>query len=370
MGSERTFKTWMNSVNAALQPYGLLIDESLIKEIDEFAPFLDILFCFDKNGKLQTDLFVKPTDARSYLNYSSAHPNHIFSGIVYSQCLRLRRIINDQNRLKNKLTELCQAFEKSNYPRKMLINISSKVLNMQRSLTKVSNTSEDEINSKPILVVSSFGTDEKLVKTLKSQEDKLLQTNSFKNSAKPLFQFVKKTAPNLSNMLSVLKSLALGKKKGKTVPCHLHANCKCCKLIDNAVSEVNGRPVCSAPGTCKTKNVIYLVTCLQCLKPYIGRTIQILGKRMGGHRECFYQLLRDADVDQSKDDYSLGLHLYHEHGLRSPEDFNEHYRVQILEVCSPSQIEKKEHNYIHGYNTLHPIGLNKINPFGLPRLSV
>ena len=31
---------------------------------------------------------------------------------------------------------------------------------------------------------------------------------------------------------------------------------------------------------------------------------------------------------------------------------------------------KKEHNYIHGYNTLFPIGLNKINPFGLPRLSV
>ena len=138
----------------------------------------------------------------------------------------------------------------------MLVSISSKVLNMQRTLTKLSNTVEKDNNSKPILVVSCFGTDDKLVKTLKSQEDKLLQTNSFKNSAKPLFQFVEKTAPNLSNMLSVLKSLALGKKKGKTVPCHLHANCKCCKLIGNAVNEVNGRPVSSAPGTCKTKNVI------------------------------------------------------------------------------------------------------------------
>ena len=343
----------------------------MIKEIDEFAPFLDILFCFDKNGQLQTDLYVKPTDARSYLNISSAHPKHIFSGIVYSQCLRLRRIINNQERLKQRLTELCQAFEKSGYPQKMLVKISSKVLNMQRNINQVlDNEPDEETNTKPILVVSSFGTDEKLVNTLKSQEDELIHTNSFKNSSKPLFQFVKKTGPNLSNMLSVLKSLALGKKSGKTVPCNMHSNCKCCTLIgDDPVTEINGHPVRTAPGTCKTKNIIYMVECLLCNKPYVGRTIQILGKRMGGHRECYYQILRNEDVDFSKDDYSLGLHLFHEHGLRDKEDFNRHYRVQILEVCSPSRIEKKEHYYIHGYNTLHPIGLNKVNPFGLSRLS-
>ena len=121
-----------------------------------------------------------------------------------------------------------------------------------------------------------------------------------------MFQFVKKTGPNLSNMLSVLKSLALGKKSGKTVPCNMHSNCKCCTLIgDDPVTEINGHPVRTAPGTCKTKNIIYMVECLLCNKPYVGRTIQILGKRMGGHRECYYQILRNEDVDFSKDDYSL-----------------------------------------------------------------
>ena len=192
-GSTRSFITWMNSVNEALRPYGLLIDESVIKEIDEFASFLDILFCFDKNGQLQTDLYVKPTDARSYLNISSAHPKHIFSGIVYSQCLQLRQKINNQQRLKQRLTELCQAFEKSGYPKQMLVKISSKVFNMQRSVDPLmNNESDEETNTKPILVVSSFGTDEKLVNTLKTQEDELLHTNSFRNSSKPLFQFVKK----------------------------------------------------------------------------------------------------------------------------------------------------------------------------------
>ena len=76
VGSEHSFKAWMKTVNAALTPYGLHIDEFFIKEINEFAPFLDIQFCFDSEGKLQTDLFTKPTDARSYLNFSSAHPKH------------------------------------------------------------------------------------------------------------------------------------------------------------------------------------------------------------------------------------------------------------------------------------------------------
>ena len=219
VGSERSFKTWINTVNNLLQPYGLYIDEFLIKNINEYAPFLDIQFCFDLDGHLKTDLFVKPTDARSYLNFKSAHPKHVFSGIVYSQCLRLRRIINDNVRLENRLKELCTAFEKSEYPRKMLNKISAKVLNMQRQLVR-SVASEEDPASKPILIVSCHGSDDKLVKTIVANEEELLKTETFKNNSKPVFQFVKKTASNIGSKLSILKSIALGGKSGRTVPCN------------------------------------------------------------------------------------------------------------------------------------------------------
>ena len=92
---------------------------------------------------------------------------------------------------------------------------------------------------------------------------------------------------------------------------------------------------------------------------------------MSGHRDNYYKVLRnDADVDVDSDDYSLGLHLANEHGCTDEGDFDKYYNVQILENCSPSALEKKEHMYIHKFNTLYPIGLNKINPFGLPILSV
>ena len=314
-------------------------------------------------------MYVKPTDARSYLNFSSAHPRHIFSGIVYSQYLRLRRIINNQDRLEHRLDELLAAFDESGYPEKMLLDIRYKVQKMSRQLTRP-EPSDDNEDTKPVLIVSCHGTDEKLVETLKKHEDDLHKTNSFKNAAKPLFQYVQKTGANIGSKLSVLKSIALGKRVGKTVPCNTN-NCKCCKLIGRNVEDINGLPVSAAPGSCKSKNVNYLVTCKVCKKPYIGRTVQYTHKRMGGHRECFYKVLRmDDDVDTANDDYSLGLHLVNEHHCTSKEDFDELFTVQILENCSPSTLEKKEHINIHRFNTLFPLGLNKVNPFGLPVLSV
>jgi hypothetical protein len=253
----------------------------------------------------------------------------------------------------------------------MLKNISEKVRNMPRVIEQpqpnVDENEEDE-NSKPILIVSGYGTDDKLIKTLKSHENEILRTESFKNASKPLFQFVNKTGPNVGSRLSVLKSLALKNKVGNTVPCNNHGNCQCCAMIGTNVDEVNGQPVVAAPGNCKSKNVTYLVTCRLCHKPYIGRTVQFTCTRMSGHRECYYKVLRNEEVDLQSDEYSLGLHLVYGHGRKERGDFNRIFNVQVLENCNPSTLEKKEHCYIHKYNTLVPIGLNKMNPFGLPVL--
>ena len=147
-------------------------------------------------GLLKTDLYVKPTDARSYLNFSSAHRRHIFSGIVYSQCLRLRRIINNQDRFVHRLDELLAAFDKSGYPENMLLDIRYKVQKMNRRLSRP-EPSEDNEDAKPVLIVFCHGTDERLVGALKKYEDDLHKTNSFKDAAKPLFQYVQKTGANV-----------------------------------------------------------------------------------------------------------------------------------------------------------------------------
>ena len=148
VGSHRLFKSWVNSVNLKLAPFGLFIDECVIKDNGCFIPFLDIQFCMDSEGKLQTDLYIKPTDSRSYLHFSSTHPNHVYTGIVYSQCIRLRRIINSQVRLEIRMKDVCESFIKGGYPTSMVENISKKVLNQPRLLDKTLQINIPQNNEK------------------------------------------------------------------------------------------------------------------------------------------------------------------------------------------------------------------------------
>ena len=100
--NQNSFEKWKIDVSKRVKVYGLTIkkeDWSEPKQKHAMINFLDINFLFDKTKKLQTDLYRKPTDARSYLHFDSCHPPHCFSGVVKSQAVRLRRIINDDHRL-------------------------------------------------------------------------------------------------------------------------------------------------------------------------------------------------------------------------------------------------------------------------------
>ena len=54
-------------------------------------PFLDVKVMRLK-GRLETDLYVKPTDKHQYHFKSSCHPSHTKQSIPFSMALRLRRI--------------------------------------------------------------------------------------------------------------------------------------------------------------------------------------------------------------------------------------------------------------------------------------
>ena len=135
--TERKFDIWKKNVSRLVSDHDLKI-----KETDWSVPltkhamisFLDINFSFDQNNVLQTDLFKKPTDARCYLSFSSCHPGYTFSGVACSQALRLRCIINDDDRLRLRLNELGEDLIKCKYPPKMINNIMQKVGNVQRIL--------------------------------------------------------------------------------------------------------------------------------------------------------------------------------------------------------------------------------------------
>ena len=91
---------------------------------------------------------------------------------------------------------------------------------------------------------------------------------------------------------------------------------------------------------------------------------------MNGHRSKFYEVIEGRTNfnkcdDITDDEHSLGIHLV-DHGYTERADFSNIYKVFIIDNCSPSVLERRENRYIHLLKSLRPLGLNTVNPYGLP----
>ena len=127
------FHEWLSTFRKDLkESYGLEVTCE-ITDSREFSPFLEVQYKFIE-GSVITNVYEKPTDAHSYLNYNSCHPRHVFRSIVYSQALRYRRIINDNGLLEDALKDLAGYFTQCGYPSELIDPILSAVLESPRSL--------------------------------------------------------------------------------------------------------------------------------------------------------------------------------------------------------------------------------------------
>ena len=93
-----------------------------------------------------------------------------------------------------------------------------------------------------------------------------------------------------------------------------------------------------------------------------------------GHRELFKEILDRAgkntlqELDTDNDLYTLGLHLYFEHGITEQNGFDRFVKFGLLEAVNPVDIEVKEYKWMHKLNTFQPVGINVEYPFGIPFL--
>ena len=102
----------------------------------------------------------------------------------------------------------------------MVQNILHKVAKSTRTLEKKKKT-EEETEDKKIMVISTYGRDGMLTKSINELE---------KHCEKLKFTYVKKSAPSLTNILSKSKITALGDPSGATLSCGRN-RCRSCQLM-------------------------------------------------------------------------------------------------------------------------------------------
>ena len=135
--------------------------------------------------------------------------------------------------------------------------------------------------------------------------------------------------------------------------------CLCCKAIvrDKTFgSSVTGKKfILDFDGivNCKTKNVIYLLSCKCCGLQYVGKTSQHLHQRLSGHRQCVQG--------------NNPLHTYLYDHFRSHKGGFENCRIQVIEVIDNDGKTLREVNnellsrevwWIKALCTVYPLGLN------------
>jgi len=92
---------------------------------------------------LYTDLYVKPTDKKQYLHYTSCHPKHVIKAIPYSQAVRYRRNICLDSDLKAHINNLKEAFASRGYQDVILNHEIDKIFKIDRKSTLRYTTKED-----------------------------------------------------------------------------------------------------------------------------------------------------------------------------------------------------------------------------------
>jgi hypothetical protein len=380
-GSKLEFTCWSDSVNEKLSKFGLSIKDNPDKEWDFQGPgepttFLDIRYCFEAGSGLFTDINIKATDAHTYLHFSSYHPRELFPSIVYSQCLRYRRIINDPMRLMRRLKELEGYFTNSGYPTKMVAGIIDDAVKRPRNLEYKEKPSD--VPPFPVVWVQTFGPATPAIKKIVADANKAVKLSDHWKDEDRAIGVVNKRGKNLGDMILKRKQFALnihdsdsgttrctplpppGQKKPRGRPCGA------CNLMSNkksVTSTATGESFRTPSGDCKCSNVVYLAECLLCKQQYTGKTTNKLQKRIAGHRSHVLGFTI-AEDDEESDDKALAEHLSSEHHLDTVAAFNLSYSFTILQI-NPRNLDKSEQKWVSRLVTLRPFGLNREKPCGV-----
>ena len=339
--------------------------------------FLDTIVYKDGNS-LKTKPYIKPTDKKQYLHYNSCHPSHIFKSIPYSQAIRYKRIISDDNLLEDELNKLKKLFLVRNYPENKLTKVIDKVKGLSRSETLTYKTKEQkQVIFKEFLKGSDFlpltliyhptltqnkSTNIKFYlqdqwKQLLSNDDNLKHifvdshpTIIFKNHNTIANKLITARFPNTklkTNRLS--KNIDSPLSNPETHKCK-HIKCKCCNYIipyyhlNNKTLQTLQIPhVINL--NCNTNNLIYLINCNKCNLQYIGQTSRKLKERFTDH---FSNIKTHKNTP-------IAIHF------NQPSHTINNFTISPLETIPHSnqdQLLKKEKFWIKTLKTQYPKGLN------------
>ena len=307
-----------------------------------------------KKGKVDVDLFRKPTDRNQYLLTSSCHPGHVTSNIPYSLALRIVRICTNPDNRDIRLKELKELLLSRDYKASVVNTAIERARSVSRedALKKTEKTTN---NQRPVFVIqydprlpSITSIVKKHWRTMTSLDPQLKETFPLP----PLVAY--KVPPNLKSKLvraRVPKQPAA--RPRRLVPGMTRcgkANCPACPYIATgktfSATSTNFKMDLATPMDCSTRNICYAITCsvAHCRQQYIGQSGRSLKERLSEHLNYI-----DKNVEATGRHFNLPGH--------SKWDL----KATVLEKVHDREVwvrEERESLFIRNSNTFYK-GINK-----------
>jgi hypothetical protein len=355
--------------------------------------FLDITVFkhFDSSGlcTLQTKTYFKPTDTHQLLHTSSFHPRHIFTSILTSQFIRLKRLSSFKTDYDHTSTILTSTLRNRGYSLRNIHKIKRFIWNNYVAPP----TNQPSPNNNLLPVVSLY--DNWGVKVNKQWRQIIKSNTNFSNFRiipsyrihKNLRRLLTRSStlpaplnpsttgpkpntpptpnPNLNpnpNFTLPLTPLNPNPNPNPTInippfrpilpqtinPC-LRPFCKCCPHINNLkhlpiLSKSHSSP--SFQANCGSSNIIYIIHCLKCSLNYIGQTKRALRERLRNHR---------STITHNRPTPIATHFNLPEHSIKHLSIMPIH---QLPSDCTDSQRLEFEKEFIKSAHTFHPWGIN------------
>ncbi|KAK3091940.1 hypothetical protein FSP39_023867 [Pinctada imbricata] len=257
-----------------------------MEQSEKELPFLDTLIIKEDN-KITTDLFYKSTDTHQYLIFSSCHPSHTKRNIPFNLTRRICTIVSYQHRREKRLKELKSFLLKQNYP----VNLIDAATNRAKEipLPELRDKSRRNTNSHKIIpfVTTHNPRNKNVFKTAKTCLPILHQSDNLRSliNQQDIINS-RRQPPNLKRLLT--KARFTTETETHVVSQCQDPRCGTCPYIQTGQSFTfkNGKVFhVNAKMNCKSKNLIYEMTCPNCGENYVGQTGTKLADRVRVHKQ-------------------------------------------------------------------------------------
>ena len=342
VGTKLDFNSFLDTLN----DIGKQDKFTLKGSVNTTVEFLDVRMTIE-NGAIKTSIYIKPTDAKRYLNRRSDHGGHMFKAIPFSQFRRALVICSDSQDQMKCASYMKKKFMDSGYSKEELRAPMKKALVLDRDLILDNCLIKSKENGDKVEVLTFvLNHDPDMVAHIKDflKRNDLLLKRLIGNRRVIISE---RKSPNTAALLFAKSSFSKSiSSMNDSQKCGAQGCYTCKELgIPRSIIVNNLKIKLDYTLNCKSENIIYIAICRHCENLssfYFGQTVTPAHIRFNSHRGCFK--FGNFKYKES----ALSFHCYDVH-LGHFENKLKNYKLGIVKQISPRNLNRLENYYI--YNT-------------------